>query len=707
MPRYMYSPSNEVTLMSLKSPDKRLLTLRAVLLALMISSCLCPSARGQASAQGQWSTLPDLMPLNPVHMALMNSGKVLIVSGSGNLPSNTSLAAAVWDPSTDAITTQPVAWDMFCNGMVILPDGRPFVVGGTLQYDPFFGEQKTSAYDPASGAFSDLQSMAHGRWYPTALTLGDGTVMTFSGLTETGDTNTAVEIYTPGLGWSQEYVAPWTPPLYPRLHLLPNGTVFYSGSTTTSSIFDPSTQTWTTGVAQTNYSGTRTYGTSVLLPLSPQNGYKPKVMIMGGGNPATATTEIIDLSASPLQWVSGPPMSQPRVEMNATILPNGKVLALGGSASDEDGSTASFNTDFYDPATNTFSTGAANQFPRLYHSNSLLLPDATVLVVGGNPARGIYEQHDEIFSPPYLFNPDGSAAARPAIAGVIPAALAYGGGFQLQTPDAANISSVVLMRPGASTHAFDMDQRLVGLTFTVGNGVLNVTAPPNGNVAPPGYYMLFILNSTGTPSAARFVTLSASADTPPTATITSPANNVTINPGQPVFFSGSGSDTNGSITAYSWTFPGGNPSSSPLATPGDVTYSTPGSYAASLTVTDSAGLTNQPPAMRAITVSDFSMSATPASQLVLPGGSTSYSTTVTAGPGFTGAVTFSVSGLPSNSSATFNSNSVNGSGSTTMNVTTSLFTPLGSHRLTITGNSGGLTHSATVTLSVGVPLSLP
>jgi serine protease AprX len=247
----------------------------------------------------------------------------------------------------------------------------------------------------------------------------------------------------------------------------------------------------------------------------------------------------------------------------------------------------------------------------------------------------------------------------------------------------------------------------VGLSFTAGSGVLNVTAPPNGNIAPPGYYMLFILNSTGTPSVASFVMLSASADAPPTATITSPASNVTVNPGQSVFFSGAGSDTNGSITAYSWTFPGGNPGSSSLATPGNVVYPASGTYAASLTVKDSAGLTNPKPATRAITVSDFSIAATPGSQLVLPGGSANYSTTITAGPGFTGTVTFSVSGLPSHSSATFSSNSVNGSGSTTMHVTTGLLTSLGSHQLTITGSSGGVTHNSTVTLSVGVPLSLP
>src|SRR5258708_16261860 len=182
---------------------------------------------------------------------------------------------------------------MFCNGMVILPDGRPFVVGGTLQYDPFQGEIKTSAYDPTSGAFRDLQSLVNGRWYPTATTLGDGTVMTFSGLTETGNTNTAVEIFTPGSGWSQEYVAPWTPPLYPRLHLLPNGTVFYSGSTTSSNIFDPSTHTWTMNVAQTNYSGTRTYVTSVLLPLTPQTHYKPMAIIIVPCNPPTTPPHLI------------------------------------------------------------------------------------------------------------------------------------------------------------------------------------------------------------------------------------------------------------------------------------------------------------------------------------------------------------------------------------------------------------------------------
>ena len=299
-----------------QSVSSRCSHLRLLTLALALASVCAPGILAQSSILagfGQWTTLTATAPINPVHAVLMRNGKVLIVSGSGNVPTNHDYETAVWDPLTQAFAQQLIAWDMFCNGIVILPDGRPLINGGTLQYDPFYGELRSAVYDPGTGLFTDVQSMAHGRWYPTVTTLGDGKVMTFSGLTETGATNTTVEIYTAGLGWSQEYPAGWTPPLYPRMHLLPDGRVFYSGAGTESRLFDPSTKTWSAVLANTNYSVTRTYGSSVLLPLSPQNGYKPRVMILGGGTPSTATTEIIDLSASVPAWEYGPLMSQPRI----------------------------------------------------------------------------------------------------------------------------------------------------------------------------------------------------------------------------------------------------------------------------------------------------------------------------------------------------------------------------------------------------------
>src|SRR5215469_14376585 len=408
---------------------------------LLLLNALLPRMLGQANVQGQWSTLPlsvYSMPINPVHVALLSNGKLLVVAGSGNCPpsqedcpsgppygpSNNS-GALLFDPSSGAITQFSVSRDMFCNGMVLLDDGRALIDGGTIQYDPFYGEPQVAVFDPASNAFTNVTNMAQGRWYPTVLTLGDGRVMAFSGLNETGGTNSAVEFYTVGSGWSQQYPASWTPDLYPRLHLVPSGKVFYSGAQTTSKMFDPSTTTWNTNFARTNYSNSRTYGTSVLLPLSPTNNYDPRVIIMGGGSPATATTEIIDLGAASPAWQNGPIMSQGRIEMNAVILPNGRVLALGGSVNDEDTSTRSLNADLYEPASNTFSSAGANASQRLYHSVALLLPNGTVWVAGGNPSRGTYNTTMEIYQPAYLFNSDGTMATRPSITSA-PSSVSYG-----------------------------------------------------------------------------------------------------------------------------------------------------------------------------------------------------------------------------------------------------------------------------------------
>jgi hypothetical protein len=675
-----------------------------VLLTLLLASLGASSARSQANVQGQWQTLPYTMPINPVHAALLPSGKILIVSGSGNVPSNTVLQAALWDPSAGTISTQLVAWDMFCNGMVNLPDGRPFIVGGTLQYDPFFGLPRTAIYDPTTNIFTDAENMADGRWYPTATVLGDGRVLVFGGSSETGSTNTTTEIYSVGAGFGPAKAAPWTPPFYPRMHVLPNGNVFYSGPTTVSSIFNPTTATWTTNVATTTTGGTRTYGSSVLLPLTPANGYKPRVMIFGGGNPATATTEIIDLSATTPAWVQGPNMSAPRIEMNATLLPNGKVLTLGGSLNDEDLATAALNADIYDPATNTFSSGGTEAFARLYHSVSLLMPDGTVAVAGGNPMRGTYENHLEIYSPAYLFNADGSLATRPTITSVSSSAIGYGGSFTIQTPDAANISSVVLMRDGAVTHAFDMDQRSVGLTFTAGSGVLNVVGPPNGNTAPPGYYMLFLLNNAGVPSVSSIVQLStAPGDAPPKGSITTPASNTSIPVGQSVSYAGSGTDSDGSISSYFWNFEGGTPKTSSLANPGSVTYSTAGTYVTTLTVTDNQGVTDPHPPTRTITVTgppDFTLGVTPALQSVKQGAATPFTTAIAGTNNFTGTVSLQVSGLPTGATAAFSPTSITNSGSSVLTVTTATTTPPGVYTLVVTATSGTLTHTDTASLIV-------
>jgi len=695
-----------------------------VLVFSLLFSLFASVMMGQANVQGRWSTLQTLMPINPIHVALLGNGKVLVVPGSGNCPpsqsgcpsgppygpSNNS-GALLWDPTSGAITQFSVSWDMFCNAMALLKDGRALIDGGTIQYDPFYGQPQAAVFDPATNTFTNVQNMAHGRWYPTVVTLGDGRVMTFSGLNETGGTNTAVEFYTVGSGWSTQYIAPWTPDLYPRLHLLPNGKVFYSGAQTTSKLFDPSTTTWNTNVATTIYGNARTYGTSVLLPLTPANNYDPQVIIMGGHSPATNSTEIIDMGASSTAWQTGPTMSEARIEMNAVILPDGRVLALGGSVNDEDTTTASLNADLLGPDPQNagkyiFSSAGANAYPRLYHSVVLLLPDATVWLAGGNPSRGSYVQQMEIYRPPYLFNSIGGLAARPSITSA-PSSISYGNTFTVQTPDAANISHVVLVRNGTVTHAFSMDQREVEMSFTSGTGALTVTAPPNGNIAPPGYYMLFILNNSGVPSVATFVQVIPQPDFSVAAT---PASR-TVPPGTGTSYSVSvtpSSGFTGNVTFGLMGLPSGATASfSPSSVTGSgsstlsvsTSNSTPaGSYTLTITATNGSNLTHS--TQVTLVVADFSVLAAPSSRTVSRNAKTTYTVTVTALGPFSATVTFSVSGLPARTSASFSPTSVAGAGNTTLTVSSRPKAATGTYPLTITATGGGVTHSTTVNLVI-------
>jgi hypothetical protein len=571
-----------------------------------------PIQAGRAESpvtEGSWSTLPNLMPINPVHVGLLHTGKVLVVSGSENVAAQHDAEeyyGGVWDPATDTTEVQSVLWDIFCTGMAALPDGRFLITGGTNHYNPFYGESLATVFDPETEKFAQLENMADGRWYATSTILGDGSLMAFSGLDELRQTNDTVELYKVGTGWGPASVAPWEPPLYPRMHLLPNGTVFYSGPTASSGIFNPTTNVWTLNIAQTVLPSNRKGGASVLLPLRPATSYVPKVVIVGGSSPGSPTAEIIDLSATTPSWRNVAPMSIGRIRLNCVILPTGKMLALGGATVDEDPNFASLNADLFDPTTETWSPAGVAVYPRLYHSCALLLPDATVWVAGSNPEEGTYEEHMEIYSPAYLFTTDSNGnvipAPRPVVSSVTPE-IGYNSIFSIRTPDAANIGEVVLVRPGSSSHSFDFEQRLVGLNFSLAGGHLVATAPPSGSIAPPGYYMLFILNKTGVPSVAKFVHLSSSPkNKTPAGGITTPSGDMTIQAGTSVNFTGSGSDPDGSIASYKWIFPGGSPATSTAQNPGNVSFAEPGTYIVSFNVLDNVGANDPSPPTRAITV---------------------------------------------------------------------------------------------------------
>jgi hypothetical protein len=182
---------------------------------------------------------------------------------------------------------------------------------------------------------------------------------------------------------------------------------------------------------------------------------------------------------------------------NTVILADGSLLVVGGGQSGSYGSPI-FTAEWYDPVSATWADMAAQTAPRMYHSTALLLPDGRVLSAG--QSQGSYQKTGEIFSLPYLF-----AGARPTISSA-PSSLGYNQQFTISTPNFASIARVALVRPGAVTHSVNFDQRYVDLTYrSNGSSGLTATSPPDSNHAPPGWYMLFILNSSGVPSVASWV----------------------------------------------------------------------------------------------------------------------------------------------------------------------------------------------------------
>jgi hypothetical protein len=207
-------------------------------------------------------------------------------------------------------------------------------------------------------------------------------------------------------------------------------------------------------------------------------------------------------------------MAFPRRQLNATILADGTVLVTGGTSGSgfNDQAGAVRVPERWDPATGNWTKMAPEMKNRTYHSTAMLLASGRVISSGGGEGGGISYANAEfslqLFWPPYLFKPDGTVAARPSISSA-PSLIHYGQTFTVETSDPSAISRGNLIRASSVTHAFNQSQHLYPLTFeVVGPTTLRATNPPaSGEFAPPGPYMLFLINSSGVPSPAKFVTV--------------------------------------------------------------------------------------------------------------------------------------------------------------------------------------------------------
>lgn len=466
--------------------------------------CAAPSEVGQWDGPYNW-------PVVAIHAFMLPTGKVLHYAFPGEIQNP---SAYVCDPVTLACTAVPVDRPLFCSGHSFLADGRILVTGGNgpAPVGEFRGIRDTHIFDPFDETWERVEDMADGRWYPTNVTLADGRVLVFSGLDElTGAVNPDVEVYEVGTGW--QLVAQQSLPLYPRTFVLSSGDVFYAGPSQETGTYEVDAWSWY-GIKSSNYGG-RYDGNSVLVPGQPDT-----VMILGGRNGAavTATAEILDLDVPAPAWRYTQPMNFARVHSNTVILPDGGVLVIGGRAEvfDEGGGgpppSIVREAEVFDPTTETWTLLPRMAVARIYHSTALLLPDGRVLV-NGSTDIGAAGQTTEFYSPSYLFR-----GPRPVIASA-PTQVPYAGVFEIETPSAGDIQSVVLIRLSSVTHSVNMDQRYVPLEFTPAVGLPNrllAQAPSSPTLAPPGYYMLFLVDGDGVPSVAEMIQLNGALDAIPT-----------------------------------------------------------------------------------------------------------------------------------------------------------------------------------------------
>jgi hypothetical protein len=434
------------------------------------------------------------LPAVAVNLILLQNNKVLFYQ-DGTTPT-------LWDYVLNSFTNIPAPADLFCSGHALLADGRILVVGGYGGGGNTLGIGNAEIFNPTTKTWTPVPAMTYKRWYPSAMTLSDGRILVSAGWQTSAHTNAGVsEIYDPVTNtWSQLTNANNPFETYPFMYLLPDGRVIHIGGSeypTDTDVLDLNAKTWSVVDSNIVDGGSSTM-------------YAPgKFMKAGsatdsqGVGPSSNTTFVLDMSQPSPAWRQTPSMAYPRSFLNLTTLPDGSVLATGGETDKNGGNIANavYAAELWSPQTQTWSTMASMHIPREYHGTSLLLPDGRVLVSGMGADFGqVPDQLSaEFYSPPYLFK-----GSRPAIT-QSPSQIAYGSPFFLGTPDGATIASVALIRTGAVTHFFDQNERRVPLTFTQTSGGLTVTGPANANLAPPGYYMLFIVNSAGVPSIAPFV----------------------------------------------------------------------------------------------------------------------------------------------------------------------------------------------------------
>jgi WD40 repeat protein len=523
---------------------------------------------GDPATVGKWTTRPRRLRVMGINAAMLPTGKVLFWSYPvnpnpaynpdfdviGEAPNNS--LSAVWDPQTGKtkVIRPPINPDtgertnIWCSGISFLPDGSVLAAGGNLGYTPDWrGLQRAYVFSPWTETWKEVGQMHGGRWYPSQVLLADGRTLVLQGFDETGTRtdNKNVDVFDPVTGEFSLVGTLTNPPdtprsdeYYPHTFLMPSGRVLIAGQLRTDSWMfnNPGNDLSWTDIPHPFPAFTdRTWGTAVLLP-GDHDG-STRVMQIGGswldrpiadgGVNAVKTTEVFDEANLGAGWQYASNLSVGRSHSNTVLLPDGSMVQIGGGKGISPDrrnqyavSGAERQVELWDPATGQWRLGPAQVEGRAYHSTAVLLPDGRVVSAGddyngtGGPKTGLSKDTLEIYSPPYLFK------GRRPIVHSAPTRVRWNTTFGVGTLN-TNVTRAMLVAPSATTHSTDMNQRALSLPITKraeGLGY-DVTSPLQPTAAPPGVYMLFLLNARGVPSIAKWIRLDRGAPPPPTPTI--------------------------------------------------------------------------------------------------------------------------------------------------------------------------------------------
>lgn len=491
--------------------------MRIIKLLGVATAFLLTLAQVQAAPQdeGRWTPVLD-WPTIAIHSVLTPQGKVMNFGTDENGTQGAQFFFDVWDPElgtdTNSHNTSPntLGVDSFCSAAVLMPEtGNVLMSGGDNRPNGGTNRGITDApiFNTQTNTLSRAANMNSARWYPTSTVLNNGDILLSGGRDSEGRSVNTPEVYSPTTNQWRSLFGVSTADyfyFYPRHWVAPNGLVFGYTNDKKMYYMNPNGNGSLQSLGTLNVTGDPSVAAAVM--------YQPgKILQVGGSGSITNGAAIIDINgATPTVRAVNKPKETGRVWVESVVLPNGKVMIVGGSKSDNQLDGVSFRPEIWDPATEAWTLMAPSAKARLYHSTSLLLKDGRVMVAGGGAPGPQVNTNAEIFSPPYLFNNLGEAATRPIIVSA-PTEAPYGSKIAVRHSSNDRITRATLIKTGATTHSNDMEQRFLELDFKDINGGVSVSLPSSPNLAPPGYYLLHLLDDKGVPSEAHILRISNTA----------------------------------------------------------------------------------------------------------------------------------------------------------------------------------------------------